>query len=172
MFKSTTGRDNRFTIVLEIIKIHGRGDTCGKEPTCYSRSHERCRFNPWFRKIPWRRKRLPTPVFLPWEFHGRKSLAGYSLQGLKELDMTEWLTLSLSSFFMVQEITSQRFDPSIWHSVKAFASLRTNLILKNSICYLPPSNCYELKAWISPKFVCWSLIPIVMVFKSGPLGSD
>ena len=30
------------------------------------------------RKIPWRRERLPTPVFLPGEFHGQKSLAGYS----------------------------------------------------------------------------------------------
>jgi len=35
-------------------------------------------FNPWVRKIPWRREWLPTPVFLPGEFHGQKSLAGYS----------------------------------------------------------------------------------------------
>ena len=28
-------------------------------------------FNPWVRKIPWRRKWQPTPVFLPGEFHGR-----------------------------------------------------------------------------------------------------
>ena len=26
-------------------------------------------FNPWFGKIPWRRERLPTPVFRPGEFH-------------------------------------------------------------------------------------------------------
>ena len=31
--------------------------------------------------IPWRRKWQPTPVFLPGEFHGRRSLAGYSPQG-------------------------------------------------------------------------------------------
>jgi len=31
-----------------------------------------------------RRKWLPTPVFLPWKFHGQRSLAGYSPQGLKK----------------------------------------------------------------------------------------
>ena len=32
-------------------------------------------------------------VFLPGEFHGQRSLAGYSPWGCRELDMTEWLTL-------------------------------------------------------------------------------
>ena len=35
--------------------------------------------DPWVGKIPWRRERLPTPVFLPGEFHGQRSLVGYSL---------------------------------------------------------------------------------------------
>ena len=34
----------------------------------------------------------PTPVFLSGKFHGQWSLAGYSPQGRKELDTTEWLT--------------------------------------------------------------------------------
>ena len=38
----------------------------------------------------------PTPVFLPGESHGQRSLAGYSLWGHKELNTTEQLTLSLS----------------------------------------------------------------------------
>ena len=38
-------------------------------------------FNPWVRKVPWRREWQPTPVFLPGEFHGERSLAGYSLWG-------------------------------------------------------------------------------------------
>ena len=58
-------------------------------------------FNPWVGKIPWRRERLPTPVFWPGEFHGRRSLAGYSLWGHKESDTTEWLSLSL---FMYQKL--------------------------------------------------------------------
>ena len=40
------------------------------------------------RKIPWRRKWQPTAVFLPGEFHGERSLAGYSSWGHKELDMS------------------------------------------------------------------------------------
>ena len=37
--------------------------------------------DPWQRKIPWRRKRQPTPVFLSGESRGQRSLAGYSLWG-------------------------------------------------------------------------------------------
>ena len=50
---------------------------------------------PWVRKILWRREWIPTPVFLPRNFHGQRSLVSYSLWGHKELDMTEGLTLSL-----------------------------------------------------------------------------
>ena len=53
-------------------------------------------FDPWVGKIPWRRNWQPTPVFLPGEFHGQRSLAGYSSWDGKELDMTKQLTLSLS----------------------------------------------------------------------------
>ena len=44
---------------------------------------------------PWRRKWQPTPVFLPGESHGWRSLVGYSPQGRKESDMTERLHLHL-----------------------------------------------------------------------------
>ena len=54
-------------------------------------------FDPWVRKIPCRREWLPTPVFLPGEFHGQRRLASYSPQGQIESDMTEWLTLSKQS---------------------------------------------------------------------------
>ena len=53
-------------------------------------------FDPLVGKIPWRREWLLTPVFLPREFHGQRSLAGYSSWGHKESDMTEWLSLLLS----------------------------------------------------------------------------
>ena len=43
-------------------------------------------------KIPWRRAWQVTPVFLPGEPHGQRSLAGYSPQRRKELDTTEGLT--------------------------------------------------------------------------------
>ena len=47
----------------------------------------------WVEKIPWRRALLHTPVSLPGEFHGQRSLAGYSSQGCKESDMTERLSM-------------------------------------------------------------------------------
>ena len=43
-----------------------------------SRRLKRYGFDPWVRKIPWRRAWQPTSVFLPGESHGQRSLAGYS----------------------------------------------------------------------------------------------
>ena len=51
-------------------------------------------FDPWFGKIPWRRAWQPTPVFLPGEFHGQRSLAGCNPWGHKESAMTEWLSVA------------------------------------------------------------------------------
>ena len=51
----------------------------------------------WVRKIPWKREWEPIPVFLPREFHGQRSLEGYSPWGLKESDRTERLTFLLST---------------------------------------------------------------------------
>ena len=50
---------------------------------------KRLGFDPWVRKIPWRRAWQPTPVFLPGESHGQRSLVGCGPWGHKELDMTE-----------------------------------------------------------------------------------
>ena len=56
---------------------------------CKCRRWGRCGFNPWIRKIPWRRKWQSNPVLLPGESHGQRSLVGYSPWGHKESDMTE-----------------------------------------------------------------------------------
>ena len=45
-------------------------------------------FGPWVGKIPWRRKRQPTPVFLSGKSHGQRSLAGCSPGDHKESDLT------------------------------------------------------------------------------------
>ena len=50
-------------------------------------------FDPWVRKIPWRRQRQPAPVFWPGEFCGL-----YSPWGPKESDMAERLSLSLALY--------------------------------------------------------------------------
>ena len=59
-----------------------------KESTCQCRGH---RFDPWVRKIPWRRKWQHALVFLPRKSHGQRSLVGYSPWGHKESDTTEQL---------------------------------------------------------------------------------
>ena len=58
----------------------------GKESICQCRT---CRFSPWVRKIPWRRKWQPTAVFLPGESHRQRSLTGHSLWGCQESNRTE-----------------------------------------------------------------------------------
>ena len=60
------------------------GGAGGKEPLCQCRRRKRWGFYPWVRKISWKRSRQPTPVFLPGESRGQRSLAGYSPGGSKE----------------------------------------------------------------------------------------
>ena len=52
---------------------------------CVCAPSRRCRFNPWVRMIPCRRKWQPTPVFLPGKFHGQRSLADYSPWSCKQV---------------------------------------------------------------------------------------
>ena len=68
------------------------GGTSGKEPACHCRRCRRRGFDPWVGKIPWRRAWQPTPVFLPGESHGQRSLVGCSPWGHKESDTTEQLS--------------------------------------------------------------------------------
>ena len=74
----------------------------GKESACRYRRCKRCRFNPWVKKVPWRRALHPTPVFWPGECHGQGSLVGYSPLGHTEQNTTGPLTLQVSS------------DPALW----------------------------------------------------------
>ena len=97
----------------------------GKEPTCQCRRHERCEF-PRVGRIPWRRALQLTPVFLPGESHGQRSLAGYSPWGCKESDTTEvtkhscmharhsqdyWGLAGIRAFLILV------YFPSIWISI-------------------------------------------------------
>ena len=83
-----------YLTIGELLAISGYPEL-GASPVVQSyRFSLKCRrykFKPWVTKIPWRKTQQPTPVFLPGEFHIR----GYSLWGLKEVDMTEQLTLAL-----------------------------------------------------------------------------
>ena len=78
---------NRMSIVYRLWSFSGGAS--GKEPSCQCKRCKRHGFDPWVRKIPWRRAEQPTPVFLPGESHGQRSLVGYSPWGSTESDTTE-----------------------------------------------------------------------------------
>ena len=61
----------------------------GKGSACQCRRHRRCGLDCWVMKNLWRKKWQPTTVFLTGKSHRQKSLAGCSLWGSKESDMTE-----------------------------------------------------------------------------------
>ena len=84
-----TNRKDSLKIMLCIKSVGFPGGASGKEPTCQCRRHRRCGFSACVGKIPWRRAWQPTPVFLPGESHGQRSLAGYSPWGHKESDRTD-----------------------------------------------------------------------------------
>ena len=60
-----------------------------KNPPAMAGNIMRRRFNPWVGRIAWRRAWQPTPVLLPGECHGQRSLEGYNPYCHKESDMTE-----------------------------------------------------------------------------------
>ena len=73
----------------------------GKQPTCQC---SRLWFDPWVRKIPWRKKWQPTPVFLPGKSHGQKSLTGYSPWDHKDSDTTEHAHIVLKKRSMCEHL--------------------------------------------------------------------
>ena len=86
---------NKCTILLEDVN-NGGGYACvwfprllrGKEFTCQCRRPKRCGFDPWVRKVTWRRKWQCTAVFLPEKPHRQRRLVGYSPWRCKESDIT------------------------------------------------------------------------------------
>ena len=66
------------------IKLGFPGSASDKESPYQCKRLKRCRFDPWVKKIPWRRVWQPTPVFFPGESHGLRGLEGYSPWGCKK----------------------------------------------------------------------------------------
>ena len=90
-------------------------------------------FDPWVRKVPWRRAWQPTPVFLPGDFRGQRNLVGYSPCSLNRLDMTEWLTLSLQPSLSPESVHTA---PQHLQFVSIYSIF---LQLNNSACDLIPT---------------------------------
>ena len=74
---------------------------------------KRPEFDPWVGKIPWRKEWISTPVFLPAEFHGQRSLVVYSPWDHKDSDMTDWLQHihTLTHTYIFQHL---HFSPHLW----------------------------------------------------------
>ena len=75
---------HQFTPLLDLGNFLGGSD--GKESA--PKTGDFPGFHPWVRKIPWRKKWQPIPVFLPEKSLEQRGLAGYSQWGGKELDTT------------------------------------------------------------------------------------
>ena len=107
-------------------------------------------FDSWVRKIPWRWKHQPTLVFLPGEFHGQRSLAGFSPWGHKELDMTEWLKhthVIILKFSLHDEYFN--FNPYL----DIFISYKILWWITWYICSMKASLCFFLPTFFL--FVYW-----------------
>ena len=91
----------------------------GKESVCQCERNKRCRFNAWVRKIPWRKKWQPTPVFLPGESHEKRSLVGYSPCGSQKVGH-DWAQHSST----IQEVFVSYFwtDLPYWSTVPNWSS--------------------------------------------------
>ena len=81
---------------------------------------------------PWRRKWQPTPVLLPGESHGGRSLVGYSPWGHKESDMTErlhfhFLSLLPDTLHIFQIIFTHQGSVSFFRFLKCQSSVMSNL---------------------------------------------
>ena len=90
------------------------GGLSGEESAHQGRRCKRCQFSPWVGKIPWRRKWLPTPVFLPGASHGQRSLVGYSPWAHKSRTQTNTLY------------------PPLWDNEVSFPCTGSNML----ICFL------------------------------------
>ena len=81
-------------------------DTRGKEPTWRGKRRKRYRCDPWVGKIPWRRAWQHTPVFLPGESPGQRSLVAASPRGLRV--GADWLTSTDTEFTEWNQQTGDR----------------------------------------------------------------
>ena len=88
-------------------------------------------FDPWVRRILWKRARCPILVFLPREAHGQRSLAGYSPWSCKESDVTEQL-IQIHIIIFTQSVFGHQFSSKHikWQHL-VFKKLDYHLTLNN-----------------------------------------
>ena len=93
------------------------GGAIGKEPICQFRRLKRHRFDPSIGKIPWSRKWQHTPVFLPGESHGQRTLEAtvYMVAGHKQSQVAKSWRRQLSMHaFWCQCFTARKMKSWVW----------------------------------------------------------
>ena len=88
------------------------GGASGKEPACQCRRRKGCKFDPLVRNIPWRRAWQPSPVFLPRESHGQRSLVGYTVHRVAKSQT--WLKRLWVHTFLSQFLCVRNSDREYW----------------------------------------------------------
>ena len=103
-------------------------------------------FDPWVGKIPWRRERLPIPVFCPGEFHGQRRLTGYSPWGQRKAVKTTNIfkcTIVLTTGYVM---SLEHFHLVKWKVYKHIAAippfllpqpLATTMVLRTELLRVP-----------------------------------
>ena len=93
------------------------GGTSSKEPTCQCRRHG---LNPWVGKIPWRRAWQPSPVFLPGESHGQRSLVSVH-RITRSQTWLKWRSMHAPSYLRVLGVLT------VWSPLFCFLSMTSHL---------------------------------------------
>ena len=149
------------------------GGACGKESACQCRGH---RFDPWVRKILWRRKWGPTPVYLCEKSRGQRRLVDYSPLGLQEVgwDSTHTHThtdacshsgnndlLSVEQLCLLQDfikIESNSIQPFSW-ALFIFMQLRFINFMCISVVYFYSQvvfHCMDMKYLVNRCMGCFN----------------
>ena len=132
-----------------------------KGPACPCWRHTRHVYHPWVRKIHCRRKRHPTPVFLPGKSHGQRSMVGYSPWDCRvEHDVatehththTHWcvytpLSIPISSFF--PEISFLHASTLTIISHHPLITIQVSCIARGFFTVWATVQCVYKKLWLS-----------------------
>ena len=145
------------------------GGASGKEPAYQCRRLKRCRFDPWFREIPWRRAWQPTLVFLPGESPWTEEPGRLQSIGLQRI-RHNWATKHKNVngvknyHFLLEDLAceaGQNWQQTIW-----FQHLMLDLSLIPSSSHLLPnclskSPCFGECAWLALKALVVILVHVL-----------
>ena len=128
-------------------------------------------FDPWVGKVPWRRAWQPTPVFLPGESHGQRSLVGSRSWGRRESDTTEWLSTAPGDAARRRVSPLSSSDPCSrrpGHVCSPQAHLCAPSLV--SFCFSRPSNNTSLTESLNSAFKsAWGLFSyLALIWWSAP----